>query len=63
VISSVKKLVPVTVPGDDDSSSHLPRLIFQMKIFVKDLTGKTIILDTEVESDTLVKPKIQDKEG
>jgi len=63
VINSVKKLVPVTVPGDDSSSPHLLRLIFQMKIFVKDLTGKTIILDTEAESDTLVKPKIQDKEG
>lgn len=34
-----------------------------MKIFVKDLKGKTIIIDTEVESDIRVKPKIQDKEG
>jgi hypothetical protein len=63
---SPKKLVPVTVSGDDSSSLHSlhsPRLIFQMKIFVKDLKGKTIIIDTEVESDTRIKPKIQDKEG
>ena len=50
----------VTVPGKLEGSSslhslHSPRLM--------DLKGKTIIIDTEVESDIRVKPKIQDKEG
>uniref|UniRef100_A0A0A9EQJ8 UBQ11 n=1 Tax=Arundo donax TaxID=35708 RepID=A0A0A9EQJ8_ARUDO len=46
-----------------ESTLHLIlRLRGGMQIFVKTLTGKTITLEVE-SSDTIVKAKIQDKEG
>ena len=55
-------------PREDEAHSTLPQFSSSsyesMKIFVKTLTGKTIVLDV-VQSDSIenVKQKIQDKEG